>query len=634
MIKLVLPIALCLLSLKMNAQDVNTLIRKQHLSVRDPITAKDWLLRGPVKSVKECMGSAGPQGQQTAPIYCNSSEYSSAGLLLRKSIYSDKGALTEDSRYFYSNNRIDSITGSRKKVYLYDNNGRIRSIAAYGFYDENRSSIVMTEVFDYDKNDMIIKNIQTSLPEKEVTTFSYAYSKAGELTEQHMVSNDNDILYTNEFDAKGQLYKSKTVYKKSPASNTFTTIELNAQGDVSAMTSTYQQKAMVRTYQYQYDDQGNWLKQTATENGKQIFVNTRIINYYTKDGNVLTTAAADMPVIKQPLTPGEVIDSFVAALNRRQFVRAYNYCIGGRWGTAEQFSSVNMYGGITAARIVQPAPAQTLTGKTSVNLETTVYVEDPTNGDGIFVQQFQLQQKDGDWKIAGIKLISSTRASDNWSLNVPAQPDFTKTQALRLSKAVYDTVSLVAQVGTNEDTIVRTLDTLRFFKDDKTLYCVAVFSNQGPQYGASVGWCDILLFAKSGDTWQLTSFLLNAGGGGMYGYSGRFSKLLRMGDQHVAIVLSGGLTHMGENVSWVDIVAFHQGKLAPVTHINTSYEYDNGTGEKNIRCFENKFRFEKNGKPVYDLLLEKSSCGSQKVPVKKVTVPYAGGYKVPGAFSD
>jgi hypothetical protein len=633
--KLVLSTALCLLSLKMSAQDINESLRKQHLSVRGSITTKDWILRGPVKSLKECTYGYEPNGQQQTTYYCNNTDYSTTGLLLKQSYYSNKEKNTTDSRFFYSNNRLDSITGFQRKVYHYDEQDRLDKILSYGYYNENRNTVVQEEVFGYDKKGMIVKNTQTSFPDKVVTKFNYAYSKNGDLTENHLVTEGNDILYLNEFDVKGQLYKTKITYALTPDNNTFSSLELNTHGDVAAMTSSQKNKATVRTYQYEYDAQGNWLKQTVKENGQLRFSIVRTISYYPKgSGDAITTASPDMPAVKPPLMPAEVVDSFVAALNQRQYASAYALCTGGRWGTVTQFSSVNMYGGITSAKIVQSTPAPLLTGQSAVNIAATVYVEDPTNGSGTFVQQFQLQQKDNGWKIAGIKLISSTRPSDNWSLNVPAQPDLSREQVIRLARAVYDTVSPVVEIGGQLDSINRELDTLRFFKDDKMMYCVAVFANQGPQFGASTGWCDILLFGKTGDKWQLQTFLLNAGGGGMYGYSGRFSKLLRMGDEHVAIVIKGGLTHMGENVSWSDVVAFHQGKLQPVTHINTDYEYDNGEGPGHIRCQEIKFRFERNGKPVYDLLLERYNCDNNKVPVKKARVPYDKGYKLPEIFND
>jgi hypothetical protein len=633
--KLVLLTTLCLLSVKMNAQDINENLRKQHLSVRGAITTKDWSLRGPIKSLKECTFGYNGNGQQAATVYCCNSEYSTTGVLLKRGNYSNTEKSTEDSKYYYSNNRIDSITGIQKKIFFYDNKNRLQKINTYGTYGDSRLAVVMEDVFAYDKHGMITQNTTTSLPDRKVTQCSYSYNKAGELTEQQTVSEENDILYTSEPDVKGQLYKTKIIYKKTPGNNTFSTMELNKQGDISATTSTYQDKAVVRTFQYEYDAQGNWLKQTGAENGKVLFSISRSISYYTKDtGTVTITTAADMPQIKPPLMPAEVVDSFIGALHQQQYNQAYHYCTGGRWGTAAQFSSVNMYGGITAAKILTTQAAPLLFGQTAVTIEATVYVEDPANGSGTFVQQFQLEQKGNSWKIAGIKLISSTRPSDNWSLNLPPQADFTRAQALRLSKAVYDTVSLIPEVGSSEDRIVRKLDTLRFFKDDKTLYCLAVFSNRGPEFGASTGWCDILLFAKSGDKWQLQTFLLNAGGGGMYGYAGRFGKLLRMGDQHVAIVLEGGLTHMGDNVTWVNITAFHQGKLQPVTTITTDYEYDNGSGEKNNRCVEIKYRFEKNGNPVYDLLLERYRCNGSSVLLKKATVPYSNGYKLPDDFTD
>ncbi|MET6996964.1 hypothetical protein [Chitinophaga defluvii] len=634
--KLVLPAALCLLSFHLHAQGINDNISKQHLAVRGSLTLKDWSLRGPVKSVKACTYSYDKNGQQAATVYCTESDYSSAGVLLRRSNYSNLEKNTDDSWYFYSNNRIDSITGFQKKVFLYDNNDHITEIVTYGYYEENKHQVVQREKLRYDQHGMVIQNTQTTYPEKEVTQTTFKYDKKGEIAEQHTVSADNDILFTNEFDTKGQLYKSKTVYKGAADNTLFTTLELNKQGDISAMTSTDKGRALLRTYQYEYDTPGNWLKQTQLEAGKVQLAIVRTITYYPQNnlnnGQALTSAAADMPAVAVPLMPAEVVTAFITALGQQQYNKAYNYCTGGRWGTAAQFSHKNMYGGITATKMLHMEPPPKVFGQTPVNITATVFVADTTNGSGTFVQQFQLQKKDDGWKIAGIKLISSTRPADNWSLKLPEQPDFTPALALQLAQPVYDTVSLEVKIGNEKDSIERTLDTLRFFKDDKTTYCIAVMANRGPEFGASSGWCDVLLFSKQNNSWQLQDAVLNAGGGGRFGYPGHFVKLVRTGDAQMGVVLHGGLTHMGESHVWADIIGFGDGKLKPLIHIPVSYEYEDGSGETSNRCYENKYRFEKNGKQLYDLILEQYDCKS-RIPVKKVTVPYSNGYTLPAMTS-
>lgn len=631
--KLALLTTFCLLSFTLHAQELHPNTRKQHPAVRGFITTKDWHVRGPVKSVKECTVSYDDKGVQRSTIFCTNSEYSATGLLLHRASYSNRDRSTDDSRYFYSNNRIDSITGAQKKEYRYNGKGYITEILSYGFRDEDRNNIIQKEQLSYDKHGMAVLHTQTALPGNTVTTITYKYDKSGQPLEIHTTGANSDLLYISEPDKKGQLIRNRIINKADSAANSLNILELNKQEDVAAMSSTFQQKAKMYTYTYEYDAQGNWLKQTQTENGRLVLTSMRSITYYPADGlsgNALTSASPDMPVVVPPLHPTEVIDSFVSALNQRDFTRAYSYCTSARWGTVKQFSSVSMYGGITGARIEKKGDAPKSFYAPPVDIEATVYVEDPANGSGTFVQRFRLEKKGDDWKIASVKLISSTRPADNWSLKMSEQPDLTETDVLRLAKPVYDTISLLAEVGTGEDSIVRSLETLRFFKDDKTLYALAVFTNQGPGYGAAVGWCDILIFSRKKDKWQLQTSLLNAGGGGMYGYSGRFNKLLRMGDAHLGIVLSGGLTHMGEEVSWDDVIAFHHDKLEPVIHINTSYDY-NALDESSSKCYEIKYRFEKNGKPVYDLLLEKRPCNGKAAPLK-VTVPYAKGYKLPEAF--
>ncbi|NLR77453.1 hypothetical protein [Chitinophaga eiseniae] len=625
--KLILLVALCLLATNALAQELHENITKQDISILLLPNREKGLLRGPVKSYLQCITNYDGKGTPSNALTYQAFEFTLSGWPSKLMSYTstDKSIPTV---YYYTGNRIDSSDGPGRKIYLYNDDNSIRQIDTYGYMEGDRYTLQQSVQLFYDKRRLVNKSITTQRDQPETTT-TYTYNKAGKLTGSHTTSTNQDMEWSREFEEKAQLLRFKTSYKNTPANNFMTTMELNKQGDISATTYSGNGKVYINTYQYEYDAKGNWIKQTRLMNGQMDYVARRSYQYYPEGNGQtgLATTAPDMPALPNLLLAAEVVDSFTAALNQRQYTHAWQYCTGKRWGTAAQFSSVKMYGGITAARLLKPLYQSIPGAERTINITATVAVDDPVNGNGIFEQEYQLQRGDNGWKIAGIRLISSSRASDNWSLQVAPVPDFNADQVMHLSKAVYDTVSLLADVG-DHDSIVRSLDTLRFFKTDKKLYALAVFTNQGPQYGAATGWCDILLFSKNADKWRLQTFLLNAGGGGMYGYSGRFLKLLRTGDEQLGIVLEGGLTHMGENVSWVDVVGLQRDQLSPLTHLVTSYEYDNGSDSR--RCYDNKFRFEKNGRPGYDLIVETaSSCG---VAPRRYIIPYSDGYKLPKAL--
>lgn len=219
---------------------------------------------------------------------------------------------------------------------------------------------------------------------------------------------------------------------------------------------------------------------------------------------------------------------------------------------------------------------------------------------------------------------------------LPVQPEFRAEQIELLTKAVYDTVpgEIAIAEGTTEK-INRHLDSVMYFQQDNNLYCVAIFANQGKSGGAPVsGWVDVWAFKKSGDGWQRVSYLLNAGGGGMYGNSGYFNKLVKVGNHTTGIVVSGGITHMGSSVSWDDLIAFNNEKLSPVMNIVTNDAYDAGNGMQ--RCSINKWWLQPDGQQEnYDVVIIPGSCIGSTLPLDRIRVPYKSGrYPIPDKFQD
>lgn len=216
----------------------------------------------------------------------------------------------------------------------------------------------------------------------------------------------------------------------------------------------------------------------------------------------------------------------------------------------------------------------------------------------------------------------------------PKVTDFTLEDAERLTKSIYDTVTVEKQGEMEGDTVTREFSNVEFFTADSVLHAVVVVENREPFYGVSVGWCDVFAFVKEKSEWKLSDFMLNAGGGGMYGNPGEFQRLELIGNQTVGIILRGGQEHMGGNYQ-ENVIGLSHGKLKPITTIDTRHDYGDGVGDdfKTVVCDENQFKFIPNGRAMYDLKITRFNCLDEKnKKVKEIVIPYANSYKIPNAF--
>lgn len=327
--------------------------------------------------------------------------------------------------------------------------------------------------------------------------------------------------------------------------------------------------------------------------------------------------------------PYEVVASFIKALGDRRFAAAYQQCNGTKWGTLKQFSSVQMYGGITGSDITSIDSVRSGSAADAI-VKATSKMEDPVNGSGTFTQHFLLKrQADNQWRIVGIKLISSSRAQDNWNLKLPVQEDLTLQEVQRLTKPVYDTLKINLPPD-RRDNIERSVKTLVFYKTDKDTFAIAVADNKDMTgCGSCIGWCDVIAFQRINARWKMTDFLSGAGGGNL-GNPGRFERLLRVGDNMAGIVISGALFHSGALI-FDDIIGCSNGKLTSLVSIFTSREYNGGTYYISEGM---DYEFKKNGKPVYDLFIERYDIkGKNRKKTDSAVIPYKNGYALPERFS-
>lgn len=239
--------------------------------------------------------------------------------------------------------------------------------------------------------------------------------------------------------------------------------------------------------------------------------------------------------------------------------------------------------------------------------------------------------------LTALMLLSGTGYAQNtWNLKLKEQAGFTGANAEKLLKPVYDTTDLRYDPGSDVlgDSMELTFEPLYFFEAAGVVYALQVIENQGPGYGVSIGWCDLALFKKEQGAWKLTDVLLHAGGGGMYGNSGHFQGMIKVGKNAGGIVLSGGQTHMGD-LFHDDILLLKEGKFSSLVMIYTHHSY--GDWEDNKEgyqvCEDNDYQFLESDQEIYDLRIIRKNClGKDVKEVERVTIPYKSGYAIPAGF--
>lgn len=321
-----------------------------------------------------------------------------------------------------------------------------------------------------------------------------------------------------------------------------------------------------------------------------------------------------------------VVEKFYGALGKRDFDSAYALCTGPQWGTLQQFADSGSYGGINHV-ILSSVTYKRQRDTKNMEAEVDVVVKDPVNGDGRYIQNFVLVEKEHKWFIRSTSLLQTDRAEKGWNLKLIDQPGLDKATVNNFIKPVYDTVKTDAAV--NKKSAQRIVNDPRFFQTPGGVYAVVVVENPGREQGIlSYGWCDVFVFEQKDQQWQMTDFKLHAGGGGMYGNSGGFKKLLQAGTNVVALVIAGGQMHMGDLVEQDDIIAMEAGKLYNLTSVVVHHSYgDFGSShdEKSLKiCNERNYLFIKSEKKNYDLKIIRSSCLVSKKEKKtdSVIIPW------------
>lgn len=316
-----------------------------------------------------------------------------------------------------------------------------------------------------------------------------------------------------------------------------------------------------------------------------------------------------------------VVENFYNALGKRDFSRAYALCTGPKWGTLQQFSAADKYGAINGVALIAVTYKKQSDAK-KAEAKVEVLVKDSINGDGRYIQNFTLVQKENKWLIKHISLLQTDRATNGWNFKPIVEPGLDKITIKKFLKPIYDTIK------TNPSKLQITVNDPRFFQTPSGVYAVIIIENASPEEGvASVGWCDAFVFEQKDKRWLMTDFKLHAGGGGMYGNAGGFKNLLQAGKNVVALAIAGGQMHMGDFVEQDDLIAIEAGKLYNLTSIVTLHRYGEfgSDYEKNAKiCNYRDYSFIKSAKKNYDLQIILSSCliPGQIKEIRRAVIPW------------
>lgn len=175
------------------------------------------------------------------------------------------------------------LDGSVEDVYMYKYDRKGRLIEELGTDAAGEYSTKMVYEYD-DKGRMIEDNLWTPEYAHPISTSTYEYDEKGMLTESIIwyTSKKNRVMwkYVYEYNDKGQESVSKT-YKEDGSLERKNIFEYNNKGDMISMVVESDRFDPSRhTYNYEYDEKGNWIRRIQTDQGEPYQIIERTIEYY------------------------------------------------------------------------------------------------------------------------------------------------------------------------------------------------------------------------------------------------------------------------------------------------------------------------------------------------------------------
>ena len=208
-------------------------------------------------------------------------DFNPNGYLTQMRFFFKNGELYSRMEYYYNpqGQLFETRYNSDKTLYVYNPEGYLIKDATYspgGFLKTHYN-------YQVDTNGKVLKE-ETYHANQLESTIAYTYNKQGDPVEMRYYDAQGNLLQRVESKFNKQhLAERNRTYDKDNKLVNITNKKYNSQGDcikLQAENKLPQKQKNVATYEYKYDNQGNWIAKTTFINGEPRQIIERTLSYY------------------------------------------------------------------------------------------------------------------------------------------------------------------------------------------------------------------------------------------------------------------------------------------------------------------------------------------------------------------
>lgn len=208
-------------------------------------------------------------------------DFNPNGYLTQMRFFFKNGELYSRMEYYYNpqGQLFETRYNSDKTLYVYNPEGYLIKDATYspgGFLKTHYN-------YQVDTNGKVLKE-ETYHANQLESTIAYTYDKQGDPVEMRYYDAQGNLLQKVESKFNKQhLAERNRTYDKDNKLVNITNKKYNSQGDcikLQAENKLPQKQKNVATYEYKYDNRGNWIAKTTFINGEPRQIIERTLSYY------------------------------------------------------------------------------------------------------------------------------------------------------------------------------------------------------------------------------------------------------------------------------------------------------------------------------------------------------------------
>ena len=208
-------------------------------------------------------------------------DFNPNGYLTQMRFFFKNGELYSRMEYYYNpqGQLFETRYNSDKTLYVYNPEGYLIKDATYspgGFLKTHYN-------YQVDTNGKVLKE-ETYHANQLESTIAYIYDKQGDPVEMRYYDAQGNLLQRVESKFNKQhLAERNRTYDKDNKLVNITNKKYNSQGDcikLQAENKLPQKQKNIATYEYKYDNQGNWIAKTTFINGEPRQIIERTLSYY------------------------------------------------------------------------------------------------------------------------------------------------------------------------------------------------------------------------------------------------------------------------------------------------------------------------------------------------------------------